>query len=633
MFENLLFTIKKEKHNVTDLKEILNNHPEIKFVSLVGVDLAGNDTDEKIPIKLFIDDMDTFINGTAVQTDGSSVVLPEIATLNNAKVDMITDNESVWFIDYNYDFVDPIINKPIGTLRIPCYLYHNDIPVCSRNILSNAIKNISDNILTLFKEKNSLLNDYQFKYEDIESLQLTAATELEFWVKTPNDKAHVEELSFSQTLKEQYWQRTKGIVRTALEETLLLLDAYGFEPEMGHKEVGGINGKLDNSGNYNHVMEQLEIDWKYTDAAQAADNELFIRSIVKETFRRHGLYVNFLAKPISGVAGSGKHTHFGISAKLKNGKRVNLFASNEKGYLSTIGYASIMGLLKNYEIINPFVSATNDSLKRLKPGFEAPICVVTSLGESPEVPSRNRTILVGLIRDLNNPMATRFELRSPNPYSNTYLVLAACYQSMLDGILYAADNNKTEADLLAELSKQPGEDSQYLEKDRAYRTEKDVFEDFTDEEREHFFGTAPETVYENIKAFDIYNDKLNVLKLNDVFTDSILNSFKIATLTRWATELSGRMINNYIDEVRSCKCLHSSDKVLDLDVSNWLKINDLRNYLMKDTNTTNSLFTKIKRSIKENDFETASVLQKDLYKKMELLRDLYSDYKKNLLDF
>ena len=47
MFENLLFTIKKEKHNVTDLKEILNNHPEIKFVSLVGVDLAGNDTDEK----------------------------------------------------------------------------------------------------------------------------------------------------------------------------------------------------------------------------------------------------------------------------------------------------------------------------------------------------------------------------------------------------------------------------------------------------------------------------------------------------------------------------------------------------------------------------------------------------------
>ena len=30
---------------------LLKDHPEIKFVSLVGVDLAGNDTDEKIPMK------------------------------------------------------------------------------------------------------------------------------------------------------------------------------------------------------------------------------------------------------------------------------------------------------------------------------------------------------------------------------------------------------------------------------------------------------------------------------------------------------------------------------------------------------------------------------------------------------
>ena len=64
--------------------------------------------------------------------------------------------------------------------------------------------------------------------------------------------------------------------------------------------------------------------------------------------------------------------------------------------------------LKNYEVINPFVSATNDSLNRLKPGFEAPVCIVTSLGHKPEVPSRNRTILAGLIRDVNNPKATRF---------------------------------------------------------------------------------------------------------------------------------------------------------------------------------------------------------------------------------
>ena len=76
-----------------------------------------------------------------------------------------------------------------------------------------------------------------------------------------------------------------------------------------------------------------------------------------------------------------------------------------------------MGLLKNYEVINPFVSATNDAFNRLKPGYEAPVCIVTSLGRSLNEPSRNRTVLAGLIRDNKNPLATRFELRSPNPKS------------------------------------------------------------------------------------------------------------------------------------------------------------------------------------------------------------------------
>ena len=48
-----------------------------------------------------------------------------------------------------------------------------------------------------------------------------------------------------------------------------------------------------------------------------------------------------------------------------------------------------MGLLKHYEAINPFISSTTDSLNRLKPGFEAPVCIVTSLGTDPSEPSRN----------------------------------------------------------------------------------------------------------------------------------------------------------------------------------------------------------------------------------------------------
>lgn len=632
MNKDLLFTIPKKYHNKESLISIFEDHPEIKFVSLVGVDLAGNDTDEKIPSKLFLKDIDSFLHGTAVQTDGSSVVLPGIATLNNAKVDMIADLDCKWFVDYNYDFIDPLTNRPVGTLRIPCFLIHEDKAVDSRHILKNSIDTFKSNIFSLLKKYPETLNDLNIKFDDIDDLLLTSATELEFWVKTPNDKALIEELSTSQVLQEQYWTRTKGNVRTALEQSLLYMDEYGFEPEMGHKEVGGVKAKLTSSGKFDHIMEQLEIDWKFSDAMQAADNELFIRTLVKETFRRNGLEVTFLAKPIDGVAGNGEHTHLSLSLKLKDGRIINLFNPTKNHFLSKIGYGSIMGILKNYEVMNPFISATTDSLKRLKPGFEAPVCIVTSLGQSPEVPSRNRTILAGLIRDPHNPLATRFELRSPNPFTNTYLCIASSYMAMLDGIKYALENNKTEDDLLAELSKKPGEEADYLEKSRAYRSEEDVFEDFTDSQRDEYFGVAPATVFENLSAFDKYPEKVEVLKVNSVFTDKLINSFKMATTKRWTTEITSRIIPSYTKDIRAAKQLHCCDKALDLDVSTWMTINELRHITMKDSYHRRSLFTQIKNAINESDFEKASDLQIKLDKNMSELNDLYSTYKKNLLD-
>lgn len=631
MYKDLVYVIPKEKCSEESLKKILAEHPEIKFVSLVGIDLSGNDTDEKIPVKLFLEDINTFLNG-AVQTDGSSVVLPGIASLNNAKVDIVADHEVNWFVDYNYEFIDPFTDKPVGTLRIPSFLFHEGRAVDSRYILKNSISHFKNTLLDLFKSYPESLASYGIKYEDIDDIVPTSATELEFWVKTPDEKAVVEELSTSQVLQEQYWTRTKGAVRTAMEQSLLLMEEYDLEPEMGHKEVGGVKAKMDESGRLTHIMEQLEIDWKYSTSIQAADNELLARTIIKETFRRNGLDVTFQAKPIDGVAGSGEHTHIGMAIKLKNGKRINLFTATKEHYLSVIGYASVMGVLKNYEVINPFVSATNDSLRRLKPGFEAPVCIVTSLGHSVDMPSRNRTILMGLIRDLENPLATRFELRAPNPYTNTYLCLATLYMAMIDGITYAITKEKDEDALLDELSKKPGEETDYLEKDRAYRTEEDVFEDFNDEERVKYFGKAPATVYENLSAFDKYSNKLKIFKAGDVLNDKLIESFKLAVTKRWITEITGRIIPNYSDEIRSYKMLHSLDKALDLDVSNWMAINNIRYYLMKDTYTSKGLFTRIKEAIEAKDYSKVSMLQLELDAKMKELRELYVSYKKNLLD-
>jgi glutamine synthetase len=324
--EALLYVIPPEMQNRDDLLKILKEHQEIKFVSLMGVDLAGNDTDEKIPVRLFIDDIHNFLENSGAQTDGSSVVLPGIATLNDARVDMKVDKDVNWYVDYNYEHFDEETGKMVGTLRIPCFLIHNGDFVDSRSILKETFDYAAAELKKLFQKYPKVAGLEHLKLADIDKFIFTTATELEFWVKTPAEDAPIEALSSSQMMQEQYWQRTRGNVRTALEQSLEMLSLYGLEPEMGHKECGGVRGQIDSTGHMTHVMEQLEIDWKYSSGLQTADNEILARIIVKEIFRLNGLEVSFQAKPIPGVAGSGEHTHVGIAARMKNGHKVNLFA-------------------------------------------------------------------------------------------------------------------------------------------------------------------------------------------------------------------------------------------------------------------------------------------------------------------
>ena len=114
----------------------------------------------------------------------------------------------------------------------------------------------------MFENNKDLCGQFGFTPEDLDHITLIMATELEFWVNSPDEKISQEQLSISQVLKEQYWKRTKGVVRTALEQVILVLDQYGFNPEMGHKEVGGVKAAVTSSGDFHSIMEQLEVDWK-----------------------------------------------------------------------------------------------------------------------------------------------------------------------------------------------------------------------------------------------------------------------------------------------------------------------------------------------------------------------------------
>jgi len=189
----------------------------------------------------------------------------------------------------------------------------------------------------------------------------------------------------------------------------------------------------------------------------------------------------------------------------------------------------------------------------------------------------------------------------------------------------------TTEDMEKEISKQYGEDAVYLEKNREYRSEEDVFECYTEEERNKLYGKAPSTVWENVKAFDSNVTKQDVLKAGDAFTNKLLNSFKLSTVEKWKNELKGRIIHDNIALLKTFIKLHSDqDHATDLDVVTWEKIVYLKTKLMKDSLTKKSIFTKIKVALSEGDYDNASDLQKSMNEKMTEIRALYIEYKNNI---
>ena len=188
-------------------------------------------------------------------------------------------------------------------------------------------------------------------------------------------------------------------------EICLCLEEMGFEIEASHHEV---------------AAGQHEIDFKYTEALQAADNIMTFKLAVKTLAQKNGLHATFMPKPIYGVAGSGMHTNMSL---FRDGKNVFNDPNGARG-LSREAYSFIAGLLAHVKgmaaITNPLVN----SYKRLVPGYEAPCYLAWS--------ASNRSALIRI--PASRGQSTRVELRSPDPSCNPYLAFAVCLAAGLDGI-------------------------------------------------------------------------------------------------------------------------------------------------------------------------------------------------------
>ena len=178
-----------------------------------------------------------------------------------------------------------------------------------------------------------------------------------------------------------------------------------FEIEASHHEVS---------------EGQHEIDFKYADALTTADNIITFKYVVKSIVNEYGLYATFMPKPIFGINGSGMHCNLSL---FKDGK--NIFYSPESDYqLSKEALYSIGGILKHVKAFTAITNPLVNSYKRIVPGFEAPVYMAWSLA--------NRSALIRV--PAKRGIATRIELRSPDPSCNPYLALAAILGAILDGV-------------------------------------------------------------------------------------------------------------------------------------------------------------------------------------------------------
>ena len=188
-------------------------------------------------------------------------------------------------------------------------------------------------------------------------------------------------------------------------EIFKTLRAMGFTIEALHHEV---------------AEGQHEINFKYADALTAADLATTYKWVVKTIAAQYGLHATFMPKPVFGINGSGMHVNMSF---FKDGENC-FYDTSDELELSEAAYSFIAGVLDN---VKSFVAVTNplvNSYKRLVPGYEAPCYLAWS--------ASNRSALIRI--PAKRGMATRVELRCPDPSSNPYLTFAVIASAGLDGV-------------------------------------------------------------------------------------------------------------------------------------------------------------------------------------------------------
>lgn len=295
----------------------------------------------------------------------------------------IEESDMYLYPDYNTFMIYPWSPNPGKVARIICDVYRPDgthFDGDPRYILKKTIKEASK-------------MGYTFN----------VGPECEFFLFQTNDDGKPTTETIDQGGYFELGPVDRG--EEARRDICITLEEMGFEIEASHHEC---------------APGQHEIDFKYDEALNTADNIMGFKLAVKSIADKHGLHATFMPKPIYGIAGSGMHINMSL---CKDGKNA-FYDENDENGLSRVAYNFIAGVMLHAKAMTGITNPIVNSYKRLVPGFEAPMHIAWS--------AKNRSPLVRVPAARGE--GTRIELRNPDPSANPYLALAICLAAGLDGI-------------------------------------------------------------------------------------------------------------------------------------------------------------------------------------------------------
>lgn len=171
---------------------------------------------------------------------------------------------------------------------------------------------------------------------------------------------------------------------------------------------------------------QHGVELRFTEALSCADNIMTARSVIKQEAASRGFYASFMPKPMATSNGSAMFFY----QSILNHEGENLFwAPKEyhKAHLSDLAQQYVAGILKYAPEFTLVLNPTVNSYKRFVATGEVPIYATWG--------RKNRSALVRIpTHKPGKHIATRLELRSPDPTANPYLALAATIAAGLKGV-------------------------------------------------------------------------------------------------------------------------------------------------------------------------------------------------------